>query len=49
MFLFGGPSVLEHLVETLNIVLSSNEIPKHWRDTFFLLLHKGGIVDDPNN
>ena len=49
MFLFGGPSVLEHLVEALNMVLLSNEIPKHWCGTFFLLLHKGGVVHDPNN
>ena len=49
MFLFGGPCVLEHLVETLNAVLLSNEIPTHWRDTFFLLLHKGGNIGDPNN
>ena len=36
-------------METLNAVLSSNEIPTHWCDTFFLLLHKGGMADDPNN
>ena len=29
MFLFGSLSVLEHLVEALNIFLTSNEIPKH--------------------
>lgn len=49
MFLFGGTCVREHLVETLNAVLSSNEIPTHWCDTFFLLLHKGGMADDLNN
>ena len=27
-------------VATIMAILSSNEIPKHWCDTFFLLLHK---------
>ena len=49
MFLYGGDALIAYLTFFLNSVVSSGRIPPKWRESFFVLLHKGGDSKDPNN
>ena len=49
MFLYGGDCLLEYLVEFFNGIINTGEVPANWKESFFILLHKGGPTADPNN
>ena len=49
MFLNNGQQILQLLLVCLNDVLLEDNIPSSWCDTFFLLIHKGGCVQDATN
>ena len=49
MFLYGGDEVLQSLQSCLNEILDTGEILTSWYETFFVLLYKGGKVEDANN
>ena len=49
MLLFAGDEIIDHLTNLYNQILRGAMIPETWREACFILLHKGGDVDDPNN
>ena len=49
MFLYGGEAVVEHLVKFFNNIICTGLVPGEWKESFFLLLHKGGATEDANN
>ena len=49
MFLHSDAAVTCCLVQLLNRILQTGEIPQAWYETHFSLLHKGGNTEDPNN
>ena len=49
MFLFGGQPVWDHLAHFFNQIILTGSIPEGWRESFFILLHKGGATNDANN
>ena len=49
MLIYGGANVHSELVRFFNIVIDTGVVPPGWRESFFVLLHKGGPVQDANN
>ena len=49
MLLFAGDDVIDCLVDLYNYILRGAVIPETWREACFILVHKGGDLDDPNN
>ena len=49
MFLHGGNVIQEQLTRLFNEIITSGSIPAGWRESFFILLHKGGCTQDANN
>ena len=49
MFLYGGDCLLTYLVSFFNDIILTGRVPADWRESFFVLLHKGGPTADPNN
>ena len=49
LILYGGDSIIEYLVFFFNEILTTGRIPPSWKESFFILLHKGGPATDCNN
>ena len=49
MFFHGGDAMISYLVYFFNLVIQTGEIPSSWKKSCFVLLHKGGTTEDPNN
>lgn len=49
MFLHADEQLQSYLTYMFNHILESGDIPEDWRKSFFVLLHKGGDISDPNN
>ena len=49
MFLHGEDAMISYLVYFFNLVIETGEIPSSWKKSCFVLLHKGGTTEDPNN
>jgi len=41
--------MVNYLVYFFNMVIDTGQIPSSWRQSCFILLHKGGATQDPNN
>jgi len=49
MFLLGGQPIWDYLAHFFNQIILTGSIPDGWRESFFVLLHKGGATNDANN
>jgi len=49
LLIHGGPAVISYLVSFFNNIFEYGQVPADWRDSCFILLHKGGPASDANN
>ena len=49
MFLFGGDAAISHLTYFFNSIIQMRDVPDNWRESFLVMLHKGGSRNDANN